>query len=378
MQAVTRKKRITAVDLRARVPAIARALALILLVGGAVFVGVSYYKMRNNTPFRLKSESPALSKEITGIINGYEQRITKNDRLYLWLRAARDVTYADGHHELEQINAQIFPPTGDKPDQYLSDRAIYDQKKGLLQCNGNVQIEYHDGLRVKTDSVQLNQETKIAETAAPVSFERENVSGQSTGALVDNDKKRLELRSAVAVTVAPEAFKDPKAKDAKPLTGTRAKPVNIHSAQAVFEQSTMRLTFSGGATAEQEQDIMSGDTLTAVLNDKKKLQKIEMRNNSYLRTMQPGHAAEAHSVDMDFYFDADQRLTRAYGARDIRAQTLNADSDVQLNGANTLDMSFQAVGDQSLLKEMRTEGRSVATMSAPKSRANDPRAAANV
>ena len=40
-----------------------------------------------------------------------------------------------------------------------------------------------------------------------------------------------------------------------------------------------------------------------------------------------------------------------------------------------LDMSFQAQGDQSLLKEMRTEGRSVATMSAPKSRANDPRAA---
>src|SRR5204863_2229053 len=58
-----------------------------------------------------------------------------------------------------------------------------------------------------------------------------------------------------------------------------------------------------------------------------------------------------------------------------RAQTLNADSDVQLAGATTLDMNFQAVGDQSLLKEMRTEGRSVATISAPKSRANDPRAA---
>jgi len=49
MQAVTRKKRISAVDLRARVPAIARGLALFLLVGGAIFVGVSYYKMRNNT-----------------------------------------------------------------------------------------------------------------------------------------------------------------------------------------------------------------------------------------------------------------------------------------------------------------------------------------
>jgi LPS export ABC transporter protein LptC len=375
MQAVTRKKRITAVDLRARVPVIARGLALLLLIGGGIFVGVSYYKMRNNTPFRLRSEAPTLSKEITGIINGYERRITKDNRLYLWLRAARDVTYADGHHELEQVNLQVFPPAGDKPDQIVSDRSMYDEKTGLLQFNGNVQIETHEALKVKTDSLQFNQDTKIAETQAVVNFERENVSGQSTGALVDNEKKRLELRSTVSVTVAPEQFKDPKAKDAKPLKGARAKAVNIHASQGVFEQSTMRLIFSGGATAEQEQDVMSGDTLTAILNDKKKLEKIEMRGNSYLRSMDEGHAAEAHAIDMDFYLDGDQRLQRAYGLRDIRAQTLNADSDVQLSGANALDINFQAQGDRSLLKEMRTEGRSVANMSAPKSHANDPRAA---
>src|SRR2546421_102983 len=325
MQAVTRKKRITAVDLRARVPAIARGLALFLLIGGGIFVGVSYYKMRNNTLFRMVPKTPELSKEIVAVTTGYEQRITKNDRLYLWLRAARDVTYADGHHELEQINVQVFPATGDKPDQIVADRAMYDQKTGILQSTGNVQIETHDALKVRTDSLQFNQDTKVGETSAPVTFERENVSGQATGALVDNEKKRL--------------------------------------------------TFSGGATAEQEQDIMSGDTLTAILNDKKKLEKIEMRGNSYLRSMDVGHAAEAHAVDMDFFLDSDQRLQKAYGARDIRAQTLNADSDVQLTGANALTIDFQAQGDQSLLKEMRTDGRSVANLSAPKSRANDPRAA---
>src|SRR5213082_1467497 len=141
MQAVTRKKRITAVDLRARGPLVARAIALLLLIGGGVFVGVSYYKMRHNTPFRLRSEAPSLSKEITGIINGYERRITKNDRLYLWLRAARDVTYADGHHELEQVNLQVFPPAGDKPDQIISDRSIYDEKTGLLRFNLNIAVE---------------------------------------------------------------------------------------------------------------------------------------------------------------------------------------------------------------------------------------------
>src|SRR5205085_8564925 len=212
-------------------------------------------------------------------------------------------------------------------------------------------------------------DTKVGETSAPLTFERDHVSGQATGALVDNEKKRLELKSAVAITIAPEEFTEKK-KDPKPLKGARAKPVNIHSAQAVFEQSTMRLVFSGGATAEQEQDVMSGDTLTGILNDKKKLQKIEMRGNSYLRSMDVGHAAEAHAVDMDFYFDNDQRLLRAYGSRDVRAQTLNADSDVQVSGANTVDMNFQAQGGRSDIKKLRTECRSVTNMSAPTSHAN--------
>ena len=382
---VVRRKRISAVDLRARVPALARALALFLLIAGGIFVGVSYYKMRHNTPFRMKSEGTALSKEITGIINGYEQRITKPDgRLYLWLRAARDVAYADGHHELEQVNLQVFPPTGDKPDQISSDRAIYinEGKSRSGQFLGNVQIETHDALKVRTDSLVYHEESKIAETSSPVTFERENVNGRSTGALVDNEKRRLELRSDVEVTVTPDALKSAKktetAKDAKPakkLTGSRALPVVIHAPRAVFEQASMRLTFSGGATAEQDRDVMSGDTLTAILTEKKQLQKIEVRGNSYLRSMDEGHAAEAHSVDMDFFLDADQRLQRAYASRDVRAQSLNTDSEMQLNGATALNLDFQAQGERSLLKEMRAEGRSVVNLSAPKSRANDPRAA---
>src|SRR5260370_8904418 len=100
---VVRRKRISAVDLRARVPALARALALFLLIAGGIFVGVPYYKMRHNTPFRMKSEGTALSKEITGIINGYEHPVTKNHRLYLWFRAAPHLTYPNGHPNLENV-----------------------------------------------------------------------------------------------------------------------------------------------------------------------------------------------------------------------------------------------------------------------------------
>ena len=123
------------------------------------------------------------------------------------------MAYADGHHELEQVNLQVFPPTGDKPDQISADRAIYinEGPSRSGQFRGNVQIETHDALKVRTDSLVYHEESKIAETSSPVTFERENVNGRSTGALVDNEKRRLELRNDVEVTVTPDALKNAKA-----------------------------------------------------------------------------------------------------------------------------------------------------------------------
>ena len=79
MQAVTPRKKISAVNLRARVPAIARALALFLLIAGVIVVGVSYYKTRHNTPFRLKSESPALSTCIEKLSSENNDRNARRD-----------------------------------------------------------------------------------------------------------------------------------------------------------------------------------------------------------------------------------------------------------------------------------------------------------
>jgi len=120
---------------------------------------------------------------------------------------------------------------------------------------------------------------------------------------------------------------------------------------------------------------MSGDQLSGILNADKQLQKVELRGNSYLRSMDEGRAAEVHSVDADFFLDKDQRLERALAMRDIRARSLDSDAEMQLTGANLVEVNFQPQDDRSLLKEMRTEGRSVVNLSAPKSKANDAHAA---
>ena len=370
MQEITRKQT-TAIGLRARAPLVARAGALLILIAAIIFVAVSYYRLRNNKPFRLKSETPELSREIKGIVEGYEQRIMKGDRLYLLLRASRDITFSDDHHELEQVSLAVYPPVGDKPDQIVANRAIYDPKTSVINFVGNVKIETKDALKVNTESMSYDQNSEVGQTDATVSFDRENVSGHSTGAVVETKSKRLELKKDVEITVAPEVLKDPQAKP----SSSRSRPVTIRAARALFEQELMKFSFSGGVTAEQDRDLMSGESLYALLNQQKRVQKVEVRGNSYLRSMEEGRSAEVHSIDMDFYLDNDQRLERAVAMRDAGGRSLDADSELQLAGASLLEVTFQAQGDRSLLKQMRTEGRSVINLSAPKSKANDPRAA---
>jgi LPS export ABC transporter protein LptC/lipopolysaccharide transport protein LptA len=364
MQELTRKRAI-ALGLRAKVPAIARIVAFTLLASGLAVVGVSYYKLRNAEKFKPKSEKPELSKEVTGIVEGYEQRVTKNDRLYLLVKASRDVTFSDGHHELENVNMTVYPPEGETPDQITAARAIYQPDTNILSFMGSVKIETKDKLKVNTEALSFDQNSGIAQTDSHISFERENVSGTSTGAVVEQKAKRLELKSNVQLTVAP----------AQSGATKRARPVAIKAARGTFEQNSMQLAFSGGVTVEQENDILSGDNLTAFLNQQKHLERAEIRTNAYMRVMDPGRAAEVKSVNMDFFMDKDQRLERALATNDVAARTLEGDADVQVTGSTSLEVTFQAKDDASLLKQMVAGGRSVITMGAPKSKANDPRAA---
>src|ERR1044072_1015829 len=209
MQEINRKRAI-AIGLRARAPVFVRIGALVILVAAIVFVAISYYRLRNNKPFRLKSETPELSREIKGIVEGYEQKHMKGDRLYLWPRAARDITFTDDHHELEQVNLAVYPPVGDKPDQILANKAIWDQKRSIITFLGSVKVETKDALKVNTESIAYDQVNEVAETDAPISFERENVSGNSTGAVVHAKSKKLDLKKDVSITVTPQASKDAK------------------------------------------------------------------------------------------------------------------------------------------------------------------------
>ena len=368
MQELTRRRSI-AIGLRARVPIVARILAFVLLASGIAFVGVSYYKLRNREKFVPVKKPAELSKDVTGVIEGYEQRVTKDDGGSMLVKASKDITYSDSHHELENVSIAVYPPVGEVPDQISATRAIYQPENSTISFVGNVRIETKDKLKVATEALSFDQNSEIAQTDSPVAFERENVSGKSTGAVVEQKGHKLELKKDVEITIQPSAT------TATTKSPSISRPVTIKAAHGLFEQESLKLTFAGGVTVEQANNIMSGDVLNALLTQEKRMQKAELRGNSYLRTMEPGRSAEVHSTNMDFNLDKDQRLESATASQDIKGRTLDSDSDLELSGAASVDLKFQIQADRSLLKEMNTSGRSVITLAAPKSKASDKRAA---
>ncbi|HEY6805921.1 MAG TPA: LPS export ABC transporter periplasmic protein LptC [Pyrinomonadaceae bacterium] len=369
MQELSRRRAL-GIGLRARVPLVARIIAFVLLAVGIGFVARSYYKNRNQTKFTLAKNPAELSKDITGVIEGYEQRMTKPDGSYLLVKASRDITFSDSHHELENINVAVYPATGNVPDQISATRGIYQPAADVISFIGNVKIETKDKLKVMTDALSLDRNSEIAQTDSPITFERENISGRSTGAIVEQKSHRLQLKKDVEITISPNA-----SVPNGPSLSAKSRPVAIKSAVATFEQDQMKLSFNENVIVQQDPNVMSGDALTAILTKEKHLQKCEVRGNSYLRTLNPGHAAEMHSVNMDFFLDKDQRLESAAAWDNVTGRTINADSEVEWTGAHSVDVKFQTLGNDTVIKQLDATGRSVVNMAAPKSKANDKRSA---
>ncbi|HKP71711.1 MAG TPA: LPS export ABC transporter periplasmic protein LptC, partial [Pyrinomonadaceae bacterium] len=355
MQEVRRRRVPALIGLRARAPLILRVLASLALVASLVYVGVSYYRSRNNRPFRLIPGKAELSTTVERRVENYERRVTEGDRLAMLVRASVATSYSDGHHELENAHIEYYAAGHERPDKIDARQAIYFVETETVAFNGNVQVETRDLLHVQSETINYDVKNERAESPVAVNFVRENVEGRSDTAMVDSKNKKLELRGNVEITVKPEAANQA----AQKTPNTRNRPVKISAPRGDFDQAKLQLVFSGGATAEQEQDVMSGETLSGFLNEQKHINRIEARGNSYLRSMDAGRAAEVRSADMDFFFDANQQLEHAVASKDVHARSLDAESEVQLVAPTDLQVFFGAQGDQSLLREMRAEGRSV-------------------
>lgn len=375
MQEIRRRK-VSGLGLRIAAPKLGRALALILLVAGIVAVGVSYWRLKDRTTFRLRPGQAQLSNEVVGVIENLEHREMKGERLWVLLKADKDIRYSDGHHQLENVYLEVYPDQGDRPDKISARQTLTNEDNTQFLFTGDVQIETRDGLKTRAETVEYEVKTEQARVTSPIQFERENIKGRADSANLDAKAKKLELKGAVEITVSPEPAAQPTSGQTAEIPKVNLKqPLTLKSAQALFDQAAMQINFTGGATAEQGRDMMSGETLTGHLSEQKRVKFITSRTNAYLRSMNEGHAAEVFAEQLDFYFNEEQKLVAAHALRNVRAKTIDADSDAELVANDAVDIEFEVQADRSVVKEMRAGGRPVLTLAAPKSKAGDPKAA---
>lgn len=340
--------------LKEKLPAIGRALSIILLIGTIAVIVTAFIRARRQTrPPGLTKAEARLKANVTSRVEGYERVVMdENGREKFRLLAAIDTAYDDGRHELEKVDLTAF---GEKQKdgsikkmRIVSDRGAYTPDQSLVTFDGNVKVSSSDGLEVLTESLKYEQQNEVASTEVAVQFRQGEVSGSSVGAQLYTKTRNLALlKDARVVSTNP----DPNKKGGQ--------PVEIRSDKANYAEGDGVIRFEGNAIVIQGEKSAKADNISGVINVQTKLiQRVEMRGNSYLKSQEKARTSEMQARDMDFHFDEAQHLKQAIASGAARAISLEKDSPREIR-AERIEANYRPTEKGSFLQSVITQGRSM-------------------
>jgi lipopolysaccharide export system protein LptA len=340
--------------LKEKLPAIGRALSLLLLVATIAVIVTAFIRARRQPrpPGPIRA-APSLTGKVTSIVEGFERVVMENGREKFRLLAAKDTAYDDGRHEFEKVdltaNVEVQKDGSIKKMRITADRGGYTPDQSLVTFEGNVKVASTEGLEVATEKLNYDQKTEVASTDVAVQFKQGELSGSSIGAQLQAKTHNLALaKDAHVVSTNP----DPKKKGGL--------PVEIHSERANYVETEGVVRFEGNANVTQGAKLAHADVVTGVVDVKtKKLLRVEMRGNSMLKSQEKGKASELQARDMDFFFDELQHLKQAAATGAARAVSLEKDSPREIT-AERIDAVYkpgEPGKNESLLQSVVTQGR---------------------
>jgi lipopolysaccharide export system protein LptA len=337
--------------LKEKLPAIGRALSLLLLIGTIAFIVTAFIRARRQPrpPGPQRTEA-TLKPKVTSIVEGYERVVMENGREKFRLLAAKDTAYDDGRHELEKVdltaNGEVQKDGSVKKMRITADRGAYTPDQNLVMFEGSVKVTSAEGLEVATEKLNYEQKTEVASTDVAVQFKQGELSGSSLGAQLQAKTHNLTLaKDAHVVHTNP----DPKKKGGE--------PVEARGDHATYVESEGMVRFEGNANVTQGAKLAHADVVTGVVDAKtKKLQRVEMRGNSMLKSQEKEKSSEMQSHDMDFFFDEQQHLKQAVATGAAHAVSLEKDSPREIT-AETITAVYKPGEKESLLQSVTTQGR---------------------
>src|SRR5262249_38571400 len=121
--------------MQVRFPTIAK------IVAGMIFLGIGA-QMASNLMRRLNPSRPdraptvQLPGQLTAVFDAFKYVHHEDGRTKYILTAAKDQVFGDGHHDLTDVNLQIFDPKGETSGKVTSQHCRYEQDKSHVQFEG--------------------------------------------------------------------------------------------------------------------------------------------------------------------------------------------------------------------------------------------------
>ena len=333
--------------LRDKLHYLGRYLSLILLLGIIGMLIVSFIRSRNKRQEipPVQRGASSLGDKILAITEGYQYVSSDNGKPKFKVIAAKEINYVSGKHELEKLELTGFDLAGKESGHIKSDKGEWLPDKELVSFGGHVVATNAEGLEVTTEALNYNVKTEIATSDVGVNFKRAELSGSSLGATLQTKEKKLSLLKNAHVIVA---SKDPK-----------GAPLDLKGDKADYLQLEGIVKLMGNAAVTQGEQFGKADFITGFYRQKTdKLERVEARGNSNLKSQEKGKNQEITARDLDFFFDDLQRLSKAIANGKAVARSLEKDAPREIT-AEKIEAQYTPKEKTSEITSIVTNGRTV-------------------
>lgn len=282
-----------------RWPQLIRAVAVIIFISTVVAIFISY-RNRSTTSPRAGDAFPKLSKRLVSVAENVEHRQERGGEITLFLKAARDEVYDDGHHELTDVVAELYDEAGKPRGSLRAGLCIYDPTQTLVIFQHQVSVTAWDTLSLQTERLTYEQRTGLILSDQPVQFRYADWRGHVVGIEVQTrpGREQLILKQQVRVEIDSS-------------TGSTNQLVRIQSDSAYATKADASVHLLGNVHLTQSTQSLRADRMVAVFNHQRQLQHVEAQGRCVMTFRSEPRISEVRASSMKFLFDAQQRLHQA-------------------------------------------------------------------
>jgi LPS export ABC transporter protein LptC len=298
-----------------------------------VFAAVILNYLLTRTPQRPGS-SGILPPGVTET-DGIEYFENKNGITRFKIHALHLIETHDGKSYLEGIKAYDFNPDHSIHNEIHSQKAVFDNKRKLIDFTGNVQLFLGKNVEIKTESLQYDLNANVGSSSGSMELHSQSTNGKARGMRFNKEQESLELGSDVDFVFDRKPTQSGEPRETENMRAT--------SGRAYFEGKQNHFVFQGKARIEAKNSgSLSGDKIEVVLSsDQKHVVSLNASGSAAYRTDAGGETRILSGDRMLFSIGKSGVLEKIHVTGQSAFVLNSAAEEETLNGGQ-IDLEFDA------------------------------------